>query len=95
MTNIIADINDSGRSFQSSIDFFFKKLNISCLLNRSNFYKVSGFSCILILKELFTLIFTGKNLYRTLSTKDSRLSFRKNTAYSRFRCVLQGGKVKL
>lgn len=86
MTNIIADINDRENSFQSSIDFFFKKLNISCLLNRSNFYKESGFSCILILKELFTLIFTGKNLYRTLSTKDSRLSFRKNTAYRFLNC---------
>ena len=81
MTNIITDINDSGHIFQSSIDSFFKKLNISKLLLCSNFYKESGFSCTLILKELFALIFTGKNLYRTLSAKESELSFRKNTAY--------------
>lgn len=86
MTNIIADINDSGHLFQSSIDFFFQKLNISNLLRCSNFYKEAGFSCTQILKELFALVFTGKNLYRALSAKDTELSFRKNTAYRFLNC---------
>ena len=86
MANIIADINDRGHLFQSSIDSFFQKLNISGLLSRSNFYKEAGFSCTQILKELFALVFTGKNLYRTLSAKDPELSFRKNTAYRFLNC---------
>lgn len=86
MANIISDINDRGHLFQSSIDSFFQKLNISGLLSRSNFYKEAGFSCTQILKEIFTLVFTGKNLYRALSAKDPGLSFRKNTAYRFLNC---------
>jgi|GEM_PF-3432401 len=62
MADIIADIKDRGHLFQSSIDFFFQKLNISSLLSRSNFYKEAGFSCTQIQKEFFSLVFTGKNL---------------------------------
>ncbi len=66
MTNIIADINDNRHVFKSSVDLFFSRINISKQLKISNFYKESGFSCTQILKELFTLVFTGKNLYRRL-----------------------------
>ncbi len=81
MTNIIADINDNRHVFKSSVDHFFSKINISKQLKSSNFYKESGFSCTQILKELFTLVFTGKNLYRSLLSEDALLTFRKNTAY--------------
>jgi len=33
------------------------------------------------LKELFTLVFTGKNLFRPLEMKPEDLPFRKNTVY--------------
>ena len=81
MTNIIADINDNRHVFKSSVDHFFSKINISKQLKSSNFYKESGFSCTQILKELFTLVFTGKNLYRSLLSEDVLLTFKKNTAY--------------
>lgn len=81
MTNIIADINDNRHVFKSSVDHFFSKINISKQLKSSNFYKESGFSCTQILKELFTLVFTGKNLYRSLLSEDALLTFKKNTAY--------------
>ena len=81
MTNIIADINDNRHVFKSSVDHFFSKINISKQLKSSNFYKESGFSCTQILKELFALVFTGKNLYRSLLSDDALLTFRKNTAY--------------
>jgi len=69
--------------FKSSVDHFFSKINISKQLKISNFHKESGFSCtkILKLKELFTLVFTGKNLYRSLLSDDALLTFRRNTAY--------------
>jgi len=66
-----------GHLFQSSIDSFFQKLNISDPLSRSSFYKEAGFSCTQILKELFALVFTGKNLYRALLAEGSELSFKK------------------
>jgi len=34
-----------------------------------------------VLKELLSLVFHGKNLYRTLSVKKEELPFKKNTAY--------------
>ncbi len=53
----------------------------SKVLLKSNFYKESGFHCSVVLKELFSLKFFGKNLYQTLSAKSKELSFKKNTAY--------------
>jgi hypothetical protein len=55
-------------------------------LSCSNFYKKAGLSFTQILKELFALVFTGKNLYRTLSAKDPELSFKKNAAYRFLHC---------
>lgn len=77
MTSIIADINDNRHVFKSSVDHFFSKINISKQLKSSNFYKESGFSCTQILKELFALVFTGKNLYRSLLSDDALLTFRR------------------
>lgn len=51
------------------------------MLLKCNFYKESGFHCTTVLKELFSLIFHGKNLHRTLSVPNCDLSFKKNTAY--------------
>lgn len=66
---------------KSKVDHFLKKHKIGILLKQSNFYKEKGFSCILILRFIFMLIFTGKNLYRTLESKSSDIRFSKNTVY--------------
>lgn len=49
--------------FDSRIDYFFKRLNISKMLLKSNFYKESGICCVDILKTLFYLSSQGKNIY--------------------------------
>ena len=81
MTSIIPDLTSNENTVFSRIDHFFIQNSFSKLLKRSNFYKESGVPCVTILKELFTLVFTGKNLFRTLEMKPEELSFRKNTAY--------------
>lgn len=81
MNSIITDNFANDQMLNSRIDKFFNQINISKLLLASNFYKESGFHCSIVLKELFSLIFHGKNLYRTLSVKTEELSFKKNTAY--------------
>jgi len=81
MNSIISDNQANEQMLNSRIDRFFNEINISKLLLRSNFYKESGFQCSTVLKELFSLVFHGKNLYRTLSVKKEELSFKKNTAY--------------
>jgi len=81
MTHIISDFQADNQRLFSRIDHYFNYLNISKALAKCNFYKESGFSCVTVLKELFSLIFTGKNLYRSLNAAHSELSFKKNTAY--------------
>ena len=49
---------------------FFLNQQIGKLLKQSNFYKESGYSCAEILRFIFQLAFTGKNLYHTLQTND-------------------------
>src|SRR5665647_1498837 len=81
MNSIITDNHSDDQMLNSRIDRFFNQINILKVLLSSNFYKESGFHCSIVLKELFSLIFHGKNLYRTLSVKNEELSFKKNTAY--------------
>lgn len=81
MTNIISDLTHNENAVSSRIDQFFNRNSFSKLLKQSNFYKESGIPCVTILKELFSLVFTGKNLYRLLKMNPDELSFRKNTAY--------------
>ncbi len=51
------------------------------LISKSNFYKGGGVACIIILKEIFKMVFTGKNLYRTLILNPEDIAFKKNTFY--------------
>ncbi|HHU17324.1 MAG TPA: transposase [Clostridiales bacterium] len=81
MNTIIADNLRTEQTVSTRIDLFFKQIGLSNLLKKSNFYKESGIPCVEILKTLFTLVFTDKNLYRTLETNSGGIGFKKNTAY--------------
>ena len=81
MNTIIADKLHAEQTISSNIDNFFNQFLISRLMKMSNFYKESGIPCVSVLKEIFSLVFSGKNLYRTLEMESERLPFRKNTAY--------------
>lgn len=80
MNSIISENQLNENGIQSYSDTFFKENNISKLLKKSNFYKDNGVSCSIILKFIISLIFTGKNLYSLLETKNS-LPFSKDTVY--------------
>jgi len=64
----------------SAVDRFFKDFRIGALLKQSNFCKESGFSCLTVLKYLFSLIFTGKSLFIALDSED-KPDFCKNVVY--------------
>jgi hypothetical protein len=81
MNTIIADNLRTEQTVLSRIDVFFNNLSMSKLLKKSNFYKETGIPCIEVLKTLFTLVFTDKNLYRSLNMTPERIGFKKNTAY--------------
>lgn len=86
MTSILSDSASNKNAVTTRIERFFIQNSFSKLLKQCNFYKESGFACVTILKELFTLVFTGKNLFRTLEMNPEDLSFRKNTAYRFLNC---------
>lgn len=56
-------------------------IGASKLLKTSNLYKESGVACLNVLKTIYTLIFTERNLYRTLTTNPKTIGFSKNTAH--------------
>lgn len=79
--NTIITKNDTENQFKSTIDIFFRKNKINALLKQSNFSKEKGFPCGSIFKFIFLLVFTGKNLFRTLDSKNTETSFAKDTVY--------------
>lgn len=81
MNSIITDNTSAEHVISSKVDTFFTDFSIYKLLKKSNFYKEGGIQCVVVLKELFGLIFSGKNLFRTLKMNPEDISFKKNTAY--------------
>ncbi|MBU3146999.1 transposase, partial [Clostridium sp. CF012] len=79
--NTIITKNDTEKQFKSTITTFFHKNKINSLLRQSNFSKEKGFSCGAIFKFIFMLVFTGKNLFRTLDSKNTETFFAKDTVY--------------
>src|SRR5512136_2343695 len=65
---------------ENQIHQFFQNQTIGNLLKRSNIDKEKGISPVTLFRMLFTLAFTGKNLYRTLDGTGSR-GMAKDTVY--------------
>ena len=86
MDSIITDNSNAEHAISSKIDMFFANFSISKLMKKSNFYKESGIQCVVIVKEIFGLVFSGKNLYRTLKMNSDNIAFKKNTAYRFLNC---------
>jgi hypothetical protein len=61
MSRIVTDIV----SCENQIHPFFLNQKIDSLLKRSNIDKEKGISPVAVFRVLVTLVFTGKNLYRT------------------------------
>jgi hypothetical protein len=80
MSSILSDSAYNEQALDTQINLFFKRHISSKLLKRCGFYKKSGFTCMLLLKTLFSLVFKHRNLWRTLET-DTSIPFAKNTVY--------------
>ena len=76
MSQIVPDIV----SCENQIHRFFLNQKIGSLLRRSNVGKQKGVSPVVVFRVLFTLVFTGKNLFRALETGES-LGMAKDTVY--------------
>lgn len=84
--------------FVLTVDNFFKKFSIGSILKESNAYKEKGIPCKQVFKVLFSLAFTGKNLFMNYQSDTSELPFARDVAYrflnsmhinwQRFLCLL-------
>lgn len=81
MNNIITDKSSDENAVFSKIDNFFSTFSMYKLMRSSNFYKEGGIQCVVILKQLFALVFSGRNLYWNLRINPEEVPFKKNTAY--------------
>lgn len=66
---------------QSRIDLFFRNYRIGGMLRKCNFSKIKGFTCLALLKIVFALVFTGKNLYSLLHGNSEALGCAKDAVY--------------
>jgi len=76
MSQIVSDIV----CCENQIHQFFQNQKIGSLLKRSNIDKQKGVSPVAVFRVLFTLIFTGKNLFRTIEAGGS-CGMAKDTVY--------------
>jgi hypothetical protein len=79
MNTIIPDDNKD-KQLNFTINRFFKDNKIGSILKQCNFSKEKGLSCIKIFQYIFMLVFTGKNLFRTLENKRNTI-FSKDVVY--------------
>jgi hypothetical protein len=77
LNQIVADFV----SCQNQINSFFVNHRLPMLLKQSNIAKKSGVSAVVVMRYIFSLIFTGKNLFRSLQAAESNAEFYKDTAY--------------
>jgi DDE superfamily endonuclease len=66
---------------EDHVSIFMKQYRIGTLLKRSNFHKSKGISCATVFRFLLLLVFTGKNLYRTLQADTGEYPYKGDTIY--------------
>ena len=68
-------------SCQNRINSFFDNQRIALLLRQSNMVKQCGISPVVVMRMIFSLVFTGKNLFRYLQADTSGSDVGKDTVY--------------
>lgn len=64
---------------ESSVNQFCKRIKLGSNLKKANIHKLNGHSCLSIFESVFSLVFSGKNLWRYLEREVSL--FQKDTVY--------------
>jgi len=77
MSQIVTDFV----SCQNQIDLFFLNQRIALLLKQSNIVKKFGVSPVAIMRFIFSLVFTGKNMYRYLQNPEASSDGGKDIMY--------------
>ena len=68
-------------SCQNQITSFFDNQCIALLLRQSNIAKQCGIAPLVVMRMIFNLVFTGKNLFRYLQAESSGVGIGKDSVY--------------
>ena len=79
MTPIIAELSENIQ-IQSRINNFFKRFNVKECLKEARIKKLKGFSIVAVMQFLVLLVFTQKNFYAFLQSKEPK-EFAKDVIY--------------
>lgn len=80
MASILPKSNENKQT-DSHVIRFFKESKISSFLRQSNIHKESGVSPLILFQFLFSLVLSGKNLYRTLNSGKLHAPAKEDTIY--------------
>jgi hypothetical protein len=80
LTSILSDLYDKVQT-KSRVARFIKQFNVVGVLKESGFNKIKGFSLIGIVDFLLALVFTHKNMFRTMQSSKELVQFAKDTTY--------------
>ena len=79
--SIVSQKMNAENRFTMTVENFFKKFSVGSILKESNAYKEKGIPCVQVFKVLFTLAFTGKNLFMNYQAENSEMPFARDVAY--------------
>lgn len=80
MTSILSDFQDKIQT-ESRIKRFLKLFKVLELMKASGFAKIKGIPLLAVVHFLLELVFTHKNLFRTMSSHKDSVPFAKDTVY--------------
>jgi len=80
MASIISNSNEDKQT-ESHVQRFFKESQLASFLHQSNIRKEAGVSPLVLFQFLFSLVLSGKNLFRTLDSRKTATPAKEDTVY--------------
>ena len=81
MNSIISEKQMNGKQFSTKIDDFCHRFKLRRALHTIGATKKAGVEVYVLVTFVLGLVFTHKNLYRTLETQPDQVSFGKDAVY--------------
>lgn len=79
--SIVSQKMKAENRFALTVDNFFKKFSVGSILKEANAYKEKGVPCVQVFKVLFSLAFTGKNLFMNYEAENCEIPFARDVVY--------------
>jgi hypothetical protein len=75
------EVREKGNAFDDRIEMFYKRFNIGSILRKINVVKLAGIKTCLVVLFVVKLVFSQKNLFRTLASERNDVDFEKDVVY--------------